>query len=86
MPADSVGMLEKGMSKAEVLELLGPPDTVGLRLEGSVFIYRYHNEEGKGLDVSATPGSFEYETLNRQTDRVVVFFDKKGIVTDSAVY
>ncbi len=86
MPADLVARLEQGMSKVAVLELLGPPDTVGLRLQGSVFIYRYHNESDKGLKLSLVRASFQYETSDRRTARLVVFFDKKGLITDFAAY
>jgi outer membrane protein assembly factor BamE (lipoprotein component of BamABCDE complex) len=78
---EAVRLVRPGMTKAEVLELLGPPDTPGLRLDGTVFIYRYQDEGERGLRLSLMQASVKYESTDRLTHRVVVFFDKKGIVT-----
>jgi outer membrane protein assembly factor BamE (lipoprotein component of BamABCDE complex) len=80
LPVEALAHLRPGLSKPEVLDLLGPPDAAGLRLDGSVFIYRFQNEEGLGVDVSVFRASFSYDRTDRLTDRIVVFFDKKGLV------
>lgn len=84
-PVESFGRLKAGMSKAEVLGLLGPPDTLGLNLKGSVFVYRFHNEGDTGLEVSLYYASARVESSDRRTDRLLVFFDKSGRVADFAV-
>lgn len=85
MPKDRVAQLKAGMGKGDVLGLLGPPDTLTARIKGSLFIYRYHNEGDTGFRVSAYRAALELESLNRRTDRLLVFFDKKGRVTAYAV-
>jgi len=65
-------------TKAEVLERVGPPVDVGLQLDGSVFIYRSRREELENLNLSFFQVTFDYETIDRRTDRLVVFFDKTG--------
>ena len=78
---EAVRLIRTGMTKADVLEIIGPPDAMGLRLDGSVFIYRYRDAGGEGLKVSIMQASIAYEASRRRTSRVVVFFDKKGYVT-----
>jgi outer membrane protein assembly factor BamE (lipoprotein component of BamABCDE complex) len=81
MPEEEMPQLRIGMAKEEVLSLLGPPDTVGLRLKGTLFIYRYHNEADTGVSLSFFQASMEFESSDRRTARLLVFFDKKGRVT-----
>ncbi len=81
LPPERLASVAPGATKAEVLRTLGPPDTVGLRLDGSVFIYRYRSESDDGLSLSFFQASVEVDFENRRTDRVAVFFDKKGVVT-----
>ena len=82
LPEEQFQLLRQGMSKVEVLGLLGPPDTAGLRLNGSVFIYRYQSSDDMGIELSAFRTSVQYDRSDRRTDRLVVFFDKKGVVTE----
>jgi outer membrane protein assembly factor BamE (lipoprotein component of BamABCDE complex) len=84
VPRARIAELAPGMPKREVLNLLGPPDTVGLRMDGSVFIYRFRSETEDSLKLSAFQASFSYDATVRRTERVVVFFDKKGRLTDFA--
>ena len=85
LPVDDLPLLKRGMTKADVLTLLGPPDGLGLRLKGSVFIYRYAKGEEAGLQISAYQASLSYDTSDNRMDRVVVFFDKKGVVTEFGI-
>jgi outer membrane protein assembly factor BamE (lipoprotein component of BamABCDE complex) len=74
-------LLRPGMNKARVLALLGPPNDMGLRMKGSIFIYRYHDESEEAVKVSAYQASVSYKSSRSSTDRLVVLFDKKGRVT-----
>lgn len=80
-PENLETILTVGMTKGQVLEVLGPPDAMGLRLQGTIFIYRYSNQADEDLKLSAFQGSFNYGSSDLRTARLVVFFDKKGRVT-----
>ena len=84
-PEDRVSKLQPALTKGYVLDLLGPPDTVAKRLKGSLFIYRYHNEGDTGFRVSVFRAALEFDTSDSRTDRLLVFFDKKGRVTHWAL-
>lgn len=81
LPADAARVLRHGMTKAQVLSIFGPPDLMGLRLDGSVFVYRYRHESEAGFRLSAFQASVSYDASDARTDRLVVFFDKRGRVT-----
>ncbi|HBP17252.1 MAG TPA: hypothetical protein DEA08_05565 [Planctomycetes bacterium] len=68
-------------TKAEVLEVLGPPNDMGLQLRESVFLYRVQREAAENLNLSFFRASFDYQQIDRRTDRLIVFFDKGGRVT-----
>ena len=68
-------------TKSEVLVTVGPPLDMGIQLNGSVFIYRAARRELDNLNLSAFQGSFDYEEEETRTERLTVFFDKKGNVT-----
>lgn len=68
-------------TKAEVLEVLGPPNDMGLQLRESVFLYRVRREAAENLNLSFFRASFDYEQIDRRTDRLIVFFDKQGGIT-----
>jgi len=71
-------LLESAETKAEVLERVGPPHSVGLQLDGSVFVYRTNIEKSESLNLSAFRASFDYQTTDRRTARLIVLFDKQG--------
>lgn len=73
--------LAKLETKGEVLETLGPPNDMGLQLRESVFLYRVRREAAENLNLSFFRASFDYEQIDRRTDRLIVFFDKRGRVT-----
>lgn len=75
---EQLGRLE---TKAEVLEVLGPPNDMGLQLRESVFLYRVRREEAENLNLSFFRASFDYQQVDRRTDRLIVFFDKQGRIT-----
>ena len=68
-------------TKSEVLKTVGPPLDMGIQLNGSVFIYRAAHRELENLNLSAFQGSFDYEEEETRTERLTIFFDKKGNVT-----
>ncbi len=68
-------------TKSEVLKTVGPPLDMGIRLKGSVFIYRAAHRDLDNLNLSAFQGSFDYEQEETRTERLTIFFDKKGNVT-----
>jgi hypothetical protein len=71
-------LLESANDKAAVLEQVGPPHSVGIQLDGSVFVYRTRIAEVESLNLSAFRASFDYETTDRRTARLIVLFDKQG--------
>lgn len=74
-----------GLGEAQVLERLGPPDAVSWVREGPVFEYAYSSGLGRNLSVSMFRASFTYDEVRARLDRLVVFFDRKGVVRDHAV-
>lgn len=73
--------LQELETKGEVLEILGPPNDMGLQPRESVFIYRVRREAADNLNLSFFRASFDYEEIDRRTDRLIVFFDKQGRIT-----
>jgi hypothetical protein len=83
-PTDAA-LVAPGAAEADVLERLGPPEVVSRRPTGPAFEYAYSSETGRALDVSFFHGSFHYEEAHRLTDRLVVAFDPRGLVSDVSV-
>ena len=81
LPREEAGRLVPGVDKAEVLERLGPPDMVGPRIDGCVFVYRYRDESDAGLSLSFFQASVSWDESDQRTHRLVLFFDKKGRLT-----
>ncbi len=67
-------------TKGEVLETIGPPSKIELRMDGSAFVYRYELQRGSGLAISAFQATFDNSTSDRRADLVIVYFDKQGRV------
>ena len=80
-PEETYGRLAAGMTQSEVMALLGPPDEIGLRLDGSAFTWRHQSESDTGLSVSVFQASLSYDYADRRTEKLVVLFDKRGRVT-----
>ena len=76
-----VANLEKGRStRADVLELLGPPSQV-ISLDGeTVLYYLYERSDGDGL-ILIVYNQFKVDT---RYDRAVFFFDESDRLTDYA--
>lgn len=75
---DQLHALVEARTKAEVLDEVGPPEAIGLRMDGSVFVYRFRFEEQDSLNASFFNASFDYDTTDRRVQRLAVFFDKRG--------
>lgn len=75
---ERLALLSEANTKAEVLEKVGPPNSVGIQLDGSVFVYRARIEEIEDLNLSAFQASFDYQVTDRRTARLLVLFDKQG--------
>lgn len=75
---ERLDLLVAAKTKAEVLERFGPPNDVGMQQNGSVFIYRYRTETLDNLNLSFFNATFDYETTDTRTARLIVMFDKQG--------
>ncbi len=78
---DDLLLLAELETKAQVLEVLGPPTDMELRIDGSVFHYRFRVERGSSLQLSAFEASLDRSSRDRQADRLLVQFDKAGQIT-----
>lgn len=84
LPADAQAIVP-GLSKAAVLERLGPPDHVEPEPGGSLFDYLYSRRAARTLDVTVLQGNFRYDQVFSQLDRLRVGFDAHGTVRYVAV-
>jgi outer membrane protein assembly factor BamE (lipoprotein component of BamABCDE complex) len=84
LPEDAEAIVP-GLSKATVLERLGPPDHAEPELGGSLFDYLYSRSAARALDVSLLQGRFSYDERFSQLDRLRVSFDRQGIVRYVAI-
>jgi hypothetical protein len=78
--------LETGRStKAEVLRDLGPPDRLVRQYDGDVFVYAYVRRNENSIELSEPVFTqallFSYTKTQEKSDRLVVMFDRNGIVT-----
>jgi outer membrane protein assembly factor BamE (lipoprotein component of BamABCDE complex) len=84
LPEDAQAIVP-GLSKAAVLERLGPPDHVEPEPGGSIFDYLYSRSAARALDVSLLQGSFSYDETYSRLDRLRVGFDRHGTVLYVAI-
>lgn len=72
-------------TKAEVLRDLGPPDRLVRQYDGDVFVYAYIRRNMDTLELSEPVFThltiFSYTRTQEMSDRMVVIFDRNGIVT-----
>jgi hypothetical protein len=73
--------LKLARTKVDVLERVGPPVDAGVQPNGSVFVYRANRTMERQLSLSAFQASFQYFEEDQRSERLVVFFDKKGTMT-----
>lgn len=72
-------------TKAEVLRDLGPPDRLVRQYDGDVFVYAYIRRNVNSFELSEPVFTrlliFSYTKTQEKSDRMVVMFDRNGIVT-----
>jgi outer membrane protein assembly factor BamE (lipoprotein component of BamABCDE complex) len=76
---DDAAAIVPGISKARVLDLLGPPDSVEAEPGGSAFEYLYSRTAERTLSVSLE-ARFTYDEARLKVDRLRVSFDTRGVV------
>jgi outer membrane protein assembly factor BamE (lipoprotein component of BamABCDE complex) len=86
LPPAIDAQIEAGRStKADVLRDLGPPDRLVRQYDGDVFVYAYIRRNVDTLELSEPVFTrltiFSYTRTQEKSDRMVVLFDRNGIVT-----
>lgn len=86
LPPGYDARIEAGKSsKADVLRELGPPDRLVRQYEGDVFVYAYIRRNENSFELSEPVFTrlliFSYTKTQEKSDRMVVLFDRNGIVT-----
>jgi len=83
-PAADGGIVLGKTTKSDVLRDLGPPDRLVRQYDGEVFVYEYIRRNESTLELEEPVFThltvFEYTRVNEKNDRMVVFFDRSGIV------
>ena len=81
--AEAVSQLVEGKStRADVLDLLGPPSQIIALQDETVFYYLFEHSHGEGLVL------IFYNRVNVDTryDRAIFFFDDNDVLTESATH
>jgi len=86
LPPAIDAQIEAGRStKADVLRDLGPPDRLVRQYDGDVFVYAYIRRNADTLELSEPVFTgltlFSYTRTQEKSDRMVVLFDRNGVVT-----
>jgi hypothetical protein len=72
-------------TKGEVLELVGPPDRILRQFDGDVFVYAYIRRNATTIAIEEPVITnlmiFTYQKSQEKSDRLVVFFDRSGLVS-----
>src|SRR5262245_3658636 len=72
-------------SKSDVLRQLGPPDRLLRQYDGDVFVYAYIRRNVNSFELSEPVFTrlllFSYTKTQEKSDRLVVMFDRNGVVT-----
>lgn len=78
-------LVEGQTQKADVLARLGPPDRILRYQSGDVFVYRHDQRNSSEFEISEPVFTgltlFLWEKVQDKSDRLMVFFDKAGIVS-----
>ena len=84
-PAADGGIVLGKTTKSDVLRDLGPPDRLVRQFDGDVFVYEYIRRNESTLELEEPVFShytfFEYTKVTEKNDRMVVFFDRGGVVS-----
>ena len=83
--ADPREVLAVGQTpQAEVLSRLGPPDRILRQKSGDVFVYHHDQRNSSELQIREPVITrftiFQWEKVQDKSDRLMVFFDRAGVV------
>ncbi len=71
--------------KGEILEIFGPPDRILRQYDGDVFVYAYIRKNSTTFEIEDPTITnlmiFTYHKSQEKSDRLVVFFDRAGVLT-----
>lgn len=85
---DPARIVQGTSSRADVLEVLGPPDSIVHQTTGDAFIYRYRRTNSSSLTIREPfflrQPIFSYNREFRAADTLVVLFDFHGVVQSIA--
>ncbi|MBW2244789.1 MAG: hypothetical protein JRH01_22645 [Deltaproteobacteria bacterium] len=78
-------VLQAGVTnKAQVLQILGPPDRIVRQHDGDAFLYRYVRRNVDSLELEEPVFTnltvFSYTRNEQRADLLLVLFDKEGVV------
>ena len=72
-------------SRAEVLQVFGPPDRILRRANGDVFVYLFERTNETTFTIEEPVFTnfqlFSWSKVQRKSDRLTIFFDGDGTVT-----
>ena len=72
-------------SRAEVLQVFGPPDRILRRANGDVFVYLFERTNETTFTIEEPVFTnfqlFSWSKVQRKSDRLTIFFDGEGTVT-----
>lgn len=72
-------------SRAEVLQVFGPPDRILRRANGDVFVYLFERTNSTSFTIEEPVFTnfqlFSWSKVQRKSDRLTIFFDGDGTVT-----
>lgn len=72
-------------TRAEVLEVFGPPDRILRQAIGDVFVYRFDRTNTTTFTVEEPVITniqiFSWSKVQEKSDRLTIFFDRAGVVT-----
>ncbi len=78
---DAAGFVAGATSRAEVMDLLGPPSQIVDLTDGTVLYYLNERETARGFVLVVVNALRQRTTF----DRAIFFFDDAGILTDYAL-
>jgi outer membrane protein assembly factor BamE (lipoprotein component of BamABCDE complex) len=71
-------------TKAEILEIFGPPDRIQKQYDGDIFVYAYLRKNSSKFTIEepyiTNLTLFQYTRIQQKRDGLVILFDKDGVV------
>lgn len=72
-------------TRADVLQIFGPPDRILRQASGDVFVYRFDQTNKSTFTIEEPLLTdlliFSWTKVQKKSDRLTVFFDREGVVT-----